>query len=72
MVRRRCGLGEGTALALSPSGNLAASTHLGDQQPLVLLPTGAGEPKLLLPQESRMPRRFGSPTESALHSWGTK
>jgi len=40
-------LGEGTALALSPSGNLAASTHLGDQQPLVLLPTGAGEPQTL-------------------------
>jgi len=39
-------LGEGYALALSPDESWALASHLAHHQ-LILLPTGAGEPKLL-------------------------
>jgi Tol biopolymer transport system component len=38
-------LGEGRATALSPDGRWAAAVPLGDPPRLVLLPTGAGEPR---------------------------
>ena len=40
-------LGEGKALALSPDGKLALALREGPPPQLVLLPTGAGEPRLL-------------------------
>jgi WD40 repeat protein/predicted Ser/Thr protein kinase len=40
-------LGDGSALALSPDKKLAMAVHLGNQQPLLFLPTGAGEPRTL-------------------------
>ena len=42
-------LGDGYALALSPDGNWVASSPVGAQSPLVLLPTGAGAPKSFPP-----------------------
>jgi eukaryotic-like serine/threonine-protein kinase len=42
-------LGDGYALGLSPDKKWAISVALGDQQPLVILPTGAGESKRLPP-----------------------
>ena len=38
-------LGDGLAFALSPDAKWALSCHVGDMQPLILLPTGAGTPK---------------------------
>src|SRR5919201_1921989 len=43
-------LGDGSAMSLSPDGNWAAAARLGDQQPITLLPTGAGTPRDL-PQD---------------------
>jgi Tol biopolymer transport system component len=40
-------IGEGRALAISPDGRWVASNSVGRGSPLVLLPTGAGEPKVL-------------------------
>ena len=38
-------LGDGLAFGLSPDAKWALSTHVGEMQPLVMLPTGAGTPK---------------------------
>ena len=40
-------LGDGLAFGLSPDGKMAASARVGDLQPIILLPTGAGSPKEL-------------------------
>jgi Tol biopolymer transport system component len=40
-------IGEGRALAISPDGRWVASNSVGRGSSLVLLPTGAGEPKVL-------------------------
>ncbi len=40
-------IGEGRALAISPDGRWVASNSVGRGSSLVLLPTGAGEPKIL-------------------------
>ena len=40
-------LGDGYSLALSPDKKWVISVPLGNQQPLVLLPSGAGEPRAL-------------------------
>ena len=38
-------LGDGLAFGLSPDGKTAASSRVGDLQPITLLPTGAGTPR---------------------------
>jgi serine/threonine protein kinase/Tol biopolymer transport system component len=40
-------LGDGLAFGLSPDAKTAASARVGDLQPIILLPTGAGSPKEL-------------------------
>ena len=40
-------LGDGLAFGLSPDAKWALSSHVGEMQPLILLPTGAGAPREL-------------------------